>query len=198
MKNNNKASLLDLICVFLVLAAANMVTGVSTEFKVGDNGGWREPDLDNAAMYNQWAAKNRFQVGDSLSKGVNMISFLFRVQDSVLVVDKWGYHHCNTSNPISTFDDGKTVIKLDRPGPFYFISGAPDHCKNGQRLLANVLTLHPTPESPPSIAVPPQPYPTNSPSPSPLPSSEVSVVVAFILISMASAAALVTLVWGAP
>ncbi|KAL7207946.1 hypothetical protein ACSBR1_029825 [Camellia fascicularis] len=62
----------------------------------------------------------------------------FRVSDSE---DKWGYFHCNMSNPISTFNNGNnTVVSLDKPGPMYFISGDPDHCKNGQRLVIQVMT----------------------------------------------------------
>ena len=76
--------------------------------------------------------------------------------DSVLVVEKWDYYHCNTNKPISSFNDGKTVINLDRPGLFYFISGAPDHCKKGQKLLIQVMGLHQRAESPPSIATPPE------------------------------------------
>ncbi|KAF8400874.1 hypothetical protein HHK36_014177 [Tetracentron sinense] len=182
------ASLLALFYAFLLLATMNAVAGDLTEFKVGDTGGWREPDANSTSMYSQWAAKNRFQVGDSLN-------FEYK-EDSVLVVEKWGYHHCNTSNPISAFNNGKTVIKLDKPGPIYFISGAPDHCKNGQRLVVDVLTVHPTP---PSIAVPPQSYnPTDSFAPSPLPSSGVSVAVAAIPFLMALTATLVTLVSGSP
>jgi hypothetical protein len=99
------------------------------------------------------------------------------MNDSVLVVDKYDYYHCNTSEPITAFNDGKnTVVKLDRPGPFYFISGAPDHCKNGQRLLVDVMSPHgphPIAPSPPSTAFPPEP--DKGPSPSLPPSSGVVV-----------------------
>ncbi|KAF8407089.1 hypothetical protein HHK36_006214 [Tetracentron sinense] len=187
---NNMASLLGL-CAVLVLVTINTVTGASYEFKVGDTRGWREPDANDTAMYNQWAAKNRFRVGDSL--------FFKYKEDSVLVVDKWGYYHCNTTNPISAFNNRKTVIKLDKPGLFYFISGAPDHCRNGQRIAINVLSLHPTPQLPSSIAVPPQPYPTDSPSPSPLPSFSVSLSVTLIPVSMALITTTIAIFfWGSP
>ncbi|KAK4838963.1 hypothetical protein QYF36_017885 [Acer negundo] len=59
-------------------------------------------------------------------------------------------------------------MKLDRPGPFYFISGTFDHCRNGQRLLVEVMGLHQSPHSPPStIAAPPE----TLLGPRPLPSS---------------------------
>ncbi|KAF8393419.1 hypothetical protein HHK36_021663 [Tetracentron sinense] len=188
---NSMASLLGLFCAFLVLATVNTDAGASNEFKVGNIGVWRQPDANDTAMYNQWAANNRFRVGDSL--------YFEYKEDSVLVVDKRGYHHCNATNPISAFNNGKTVIKLDKPGLFYFISGTPDHCRNGQRLVVNVLVLHPsTPQPPLSIAIPPQPYPTDSPSPSPLPSSGASVAATMVIVSMVLTTNLVTLVYGAP
>ncbi|KAF5202105.1 Early nodulin-like protein [Thalictrum thalictroides] len=145
-----------------------------TRFKVGESIGWRMPDENDTALYSQWAAKNRFLVGDSLY-------FEYR-NDSVLMVNKGGYYHCNTTNPISTSNDGKTVIKLEKPGPAYFISGTPEHCKKGQRLLIDVMTHPhpPSPPSPPSIAVPPQPFFPVSPAPSPNQSSGISVSVAWV------------------
>ncbi|XP_042492698.1 stellacyanin-like [Macadamia integrifolia] len=166
------ASLLGFFFTVLIAATLSInpqVADASSEFKVGDNQGWREPGANDTQIYNLWAAHNRFQVGDSLN-------FEYK-EDSVLMVDKWGYYHCNTSKPISAFNDGKTVIKLDTPGPFYFISGAPNHCNNGQRMVINVLALHPpTPQSPPpSIANPPLTYMAESPSPPPNQSSAVSI-----------------------
>lgn len=103
------ASLLALFCTALIAVTMIAVGEASNEFKVGESRGWREPANDTDP-YNQWAVKNRFRVGDSL--------YFEYKEDSVLVVDKFGYYHCNTSNPISAFNDGKTVINLDRPGPF--------------------------------------------------------------------------------
>lgn len=71
--------------------------------------------------------------------------------DSVLVVEKWGYYHCDTSKPIIAFNNGNSTVKLDRPGLFYFISGTSDHCKRGQRMIIDVLS----PRSPHSTAAPP-------------------------------------------
>ncbi|KAA8540372.1 hypothetical protein F0562_024709 [Nyssa sinensis] len=169
----------------------NAPVEASKEFKVGDAEGWRQPDVNETSLYNQWAAINRFHVGDSLRFKYN--------NDSVLVVYKGGYYHCNTSNPISGFNNGNTVINLDKPGPAYFISGTPDHCKNGQRLVVDVMSLHPISQTPPSIATPPQPYfPVSlSPSPSPL-SAGVSVSVTLISVSIALLISLVTVVCCVP
>lgn len=61
-------------------------------------------------------------------------------KDSVLQVSKEGYDSCNTSNPINEYNDGNTKVKLDHPGPFYFISGAKGHCQKGQKLVVVVMT----------------------------------------------------------
>ncbi|KAJ4950874.1 hypothetical protein NE237_027706 [Protea cynaroides] len=123
------ASLLGVFFTVLIAFSFSMnpkLAHASTEFKVGDNGGWLEP-INNTQIYNQWAAHNRFHVGDSL--------YFEYKNDSVLVVDKWDYYHCNSSKPIFSFNDGKTVIKLDKPGPFYFISADLNHSSSLRELF---------------------------------------------------------------
>ncbi|OMO66594.1 Peptidase M41 [Corchorus olitorius] len=121
----------------------------SKQFTVGDHKGWQQPGANDSAFYSHWASRKRFHVGDSLS---------FEYQnDSVLVVEKWDYYHCNTNKPIFSFTDGNsTIVNLDRPGLFYFISGTVHHCRSGQKLLIRVMGLHQKPDqSPPSVAAPP-------------------------------------------
>lgn len=50
--------------VFVVLVL--MERAGATQFKVGGGSGWTVPSDPTA--YNQWAQKNRFQIGDSLCK----------------------------------------------------------------------------------------------------------------------------------
>ncbi|KAI6690075.1 hypothetical protein NL676_026903 [Syzygium grande] len=143
--------------VVAVFAALVLVGGASMKakveaarvFRVGGGEGWHEPTELNSSLYSDWAKRNRFRVGDSLN-------FEYK-NDSVLVVDKWSYYHCNTSNPITAFNNGNSTFTLDKPGFFYFISGATNHCKNGQRLIVDVMSPHRSPRyTPPSIANPPQ------------------------------------------
>jgi hypothetical protein len=61
-------------------------------------------------------------------------------KDSVLQVNKEDYANCNISNPIEEYKDGNTKVKLDRSGPFYFISGAKGHCEKGQKLTVVVIS----------------------------------------------------------
>ncbi|KAG7014059.1 Early nodulin-like protein 1, partial [Cucurbita argyrosperma subsp. argyrosperma] len=136
------------------IMAAAAVSAAAFEFKVGDEMGWQLPKPNNSEFYSYWASINRFQIGDSLSFEYN--------NDSVVMVEKWDYYHCNSSDPILSFDNGKGVIKLDRAGAFYFISGFPDHCKNGQRLLVQVLS----PPLPDLIGPSPEAYDDDAPSPS--------------------------------
>lgn len=117
--------------------------------------------------------------------------------DSVLVVNKYDYYHCNTTEPITAFNDGNSaVVKLDRPGPFYFISGAPDHCNNGQRLLVDVMSPHGRHPSPPSVAFPPE-TDKQGPSPSTLPSSGVVVSATLSSVFRVLIAGFVTFLWSA-
>ncbi|GFZ11775.1 hypothetical protein Acr_23g0001600 [Actinidia rufa] len=139
----NMAPLFSLLLTFFLIRMASMNAQVeaSKEFKVGDANGWRQPGENETGLYNQWAAKNRFHVGDSLR-----------------------FHN--------------TVIDLDKPGPAYFISGDPDHCKNGQRLVIEVMGPHSTPHFRPFIAAPP--VSSMAVSPSPLASSGESAPVTMV------------------
>ncbi|KAI4355599.1 hypothetical protein L6164_004356 [Bauhinia variegata] len=153
------ASLKGVLCNFLIIffAAMNGSVGAKRQFKVGDHLGWQEPGHNNTAFYSQWAAKNRFQIGDSL---------VFEYQnDTVLTVEKEDYYNCDSKDPITAFNNGRSIINLERAGPLYFISGTDNHCENGQRLIVEVMSPHPISKSPPFIFVPPEAFQAEAPSP---------------------------------
>ena len=79
MKNTNMVSSLGvLFTALIVLVAMNSSAGAATEFRVGDGDGWRKPGVNETAMYEQWAKRNRFQVGDSLCEFVKIwVAFSF-------------------------------------------------------------------------------------------------------------------------
>ncbi|XP_006280562.2 early nodulin-like protein 2 [Capsella rubella] len=156
---------------FIILSSFATLFSVTDalRFNVGGNGVW---DLNPQENYNTWAERNRFQVNDTLffkyPKG----------SDSVQQVMKADFDGCNIRNPIKNFDNGESVVTLDRSGPFYFISGNQDHCKKGQKLIVVVLAVrnHPkvpiSPAKPPSSAQPPKSHSPVSPiSPAKPPSS---------------------------
>lgn len=87
-------------------------------------------------------------------------------KDSVLKVNKEDYESCNTENPQQKFDNGNTKVELQKPGPFYFISGAKNHCEQGQKLVVVVLTPRYR-----SIAFSPSPSPAEIDAPAVAPSS---------------------------
>ncbi|XP_062088361.1 early nodulin-like protein 7 [Humulus lupulus] len=148
------ASSVQVLCTWMVISLVLIINAPTLEalkeFKVGDELGWMVPSAKNeTSLYNQWAARNRFRIGDSL---------VFEYQnDSVVLVEKWGYYHCDASKPIIAFNNGNSTVMLDRSGLFYFISGSPDHCRNGQRMIVDVMSPHR--RHPLSPAVPPEPFP---------------------------------------
>ncbi|KAL6538486.1 hypothetical protein OROGR_012474 [Orobanche gracilis] len=141
----------SLLCAAVLAASMGAVMVAAFQFHVGDKGrGWKIPTGNEPETYNEWAAKNRFHIGDTL--------YFKYEKDSVLVVNSTDYSTCNTSNPISKFEDGNTVFEFDRSGLFYFISGHPGHCKLGQRLIVRV--MHPSNIGAPVLAPSPAPGPS--------------------------------------
>ncbi|EXC31401.1 Early nodulin-like protein 1 [Morus notabilis] len=102
------------------------------EFQVGGPKGWVVPPSNDSKIYNDWASKNRFQLGDT-------IRFKYS-KDSVMEVSQEDYKKCNSSRPNFFSNTGNTVFKLDHYGPFYFISGVSGHCERGQHLIIKVKT----------------------------------------------------------
>lgn len=61
-------------------------------------------------------------------------------KDSVLQVTKEDYLNCNTTKPVAEYKDGNTKVKLDKSGPFFFISGVKENCEKGQKLIVVVMS----------------------------------------------------------
>jgi len=98
--------------------------------------------------------------------------------DSVMVVKKEDFDSCNTNNPIEKMDDGDSIFELSHSGLFYFVSGNPDNCKTGQKLVVLVMAVRqavPTKTAPPpESTLPPKGFPaTGFPAPA-LPPSDKS------------------------
>ncbi|XP_027333371.1 early nodulin-like protein 1 [Abrus precatorius] len=141
-------STLSLLVFFLLFGFS-----VAKETLVGGKtDAWKIPSSQSDSL-NQWAERSRFQVGDYLVWKYD------GGKDSVIEVNREDYGNCSVSKPIKEYNDGNTKVKLEHPGPFYFISGAKGHCEKGQKLVVVVLT----PRGRTNSAI----SPTTSPSPSP-------------------------------
>ncbi|KFK32598.1 hypothetical protein AALP_AA6G264700 [Arabis alpina] len=121
-----------LVAIFSLLFLCSLTT--ANEVTVGGKSGdWKIPP-SSSYSFTEWAQKSRFKVGD-------FIVFKYEAgKDSVLEVTRYAYKNCNTSNPLANYTDGETKVKLDRSGPFYFISGANGHCEKGQKLSLVVIS----------------------------------------------------------
>lgn len=152
--------------LLLIFLACLISSSYAYQFYVGGKDGWVPNPSEN---YNHWAERMRFSVNDTLlfkyKKGSN----------SVLVVNKDDYEKCNTNNPIKKMDDGNSIFKFDRSGPFFFISGNKNDCEKGsQKLIIVVLAIRtppsaptpPTPSTPPHgpVASPPATSPATPPA----------------------------------
>ncbi|XP_052181864.1 early nodulin-like protein 3 [Diospyros lotus] len=123
-----------LLPCLILLFVVPFVPSDAREFLVGGReSSWKIPHFPED--FNRWSGKMQFVVGDTL-----VLKYKEKA-DSVLQVTEENYNNCNTTNPIKQYDDGDTEIQLDRPGPFYLISGAAGHCEKGQKLAVRVLSL---------------------------------------------------------
>ncbi|KFK27769.1 hypothetical protein AALP_AA8G426600 [Arabis alpina] len=93
----------------------------------GKPSGWKIPSSP-ADSLNKWAESLRFHVGDTLVWKYD------GEKDSVLQVTKEAYINCNTTNPAANYSNGDTKVKLERSGPFFFISGSKSNCVEGEKL----------------------------------------------------------------
>ncbi|KAJ6732219.1 EARLY NODULIN-LIKE PROTEIN 3 [Salix purpurea] len=122
--------------VFSLVLMMSSLWGLSQAKDVlvgGKTDAWKIPSSESDSL-NKWAGNARFLIGDSLVWKYD------GQKDSVLQVSKEAYAACNTTNPIEEYKDGNTKVKLDRSGPFYFISGAEGHCEKGQKIVVVVLS----------------------------------------------------------
>ncbi|KAJ0046508.1 hypothetical protein Pint_04220 [Pistacia integerrima] len=99
---------------------------------------WSVPS--NNSTLNQWAEKNRFQIGDSLGKFYSL-------------------HR-------GSFGQNSQMAKLSslssQSGPFYFISGSKDNCLKSEKLIVVVLADRSNSSSKTNNITPPSPSPSNS------------------------------------
>ncbi|KAI5009761.1 hypothetical protein ZWY2020_011898 [Hordeum vulgare] len=137
------SSLLPVVALLALLFGASR----ATDFEVGADAGWVVPAAGGSGTYNDWASKNRFLVGDS-------VHFKYKA-DSVMEVTQEEYDKCGSTHPIFFSNNGDTEVRLDRPGPFYFISGVTGHCERGQKMVVKVIGQNEPPPAPPSGAAPP-------------------------------------------
>ncbi|MBA0783582.1 hypothetical protein Gotri_001276 [Gossypium trilobum] len=138
--------------------------GYARDFSVN----WGLHNGPNAENYNQWAEKNRFQIGDSL------VFTYTPNDDSVLQVNKDAYKNCSVESPLSSYTDGHTVFSLSHSGPYYFISGNKDNCEKNEKLEVVVLADRSNRSSTANETNPSSPPPSSSIDimPSPAPSGE--------------------------
>ncbi|KAM0943421.1 putative Phytocyanin domain, cupredoxin [Dioscorea sansibarensis] len=105
------------------------------EFLVGGAAGsWKIPSSTSESL-NKWAEANRFQAGDSL-----VFKFADK-KDSVLKVSREDYLACRTSAPLEEHKDENALVKLDRSGANYFISGNQKACEQGEKLIVVVMSM---------------------------------------------------------
>ncbi|KFK29635.1 hypothetical protein AALP_AA7G159300 [Arabis alpina] len=123
-----------LTLVFLLFSTVSHADSKPRVILVGGSvGSWKVPDSPNNTL-NQWAENTRFKVGDFLVWKYDM------KVDSVLQVTKEDYDSCNTAKPLKAYNDGDTKVELDKSGHYFFISGAPNNCAKGEKIILVVLS----------------------------------------------------------
>nr|CAD1823146.1 unnamed protein product [Ananas comosus var. bracteatus] len=118
------------LCIFALFAV--LAVSEAADFLGGSTNAWKIPTSASDTL-NQWAAANRFQVGDSLVWKYD------KEKDSVIQVTREDYLSCNTSSPIAEHKDGATAVNLARSGAYYFVSGAEGACEKGEKVIVVVM-----------------------------------------------------------
>ncbi|GAB4854650.1 hypothetical protein Ancab_023232 [Ancistrocladus abbreviatus] len=122
------------LLIFAIAAAVLISSTEGRDHLVGGKAdGWKVPSSQSDSL-NKWAGSSRFQVGDYL-----VFKFDSK-KDSVLQVTRDAYINCSTTSPIEEYSNGEAKVRLDRSGPYYFISGAGDNCEKGQKLIVVVMS----------------------------------------------------------
>ncbi|KAJ8434810.1 hypothetical protein Cgig2_033532 [Carnegiea gigantea] len=119
-------------CLALALALLLSFTEARDHLVGGKADAWKVPSSE-AESLNKWAEKNRFQIGDYLVWKYDS------KKDSVLQVTREAYLSCNTTGPIEAHKEGETKLKLDKSGPYYFISGYQPNCEKGEKIIVVVM-----------------------------------------------------------
>ncbi|XP_076947996.1 early nodulin-like protein 2 [Bidens hawaiensis] len=130
------------LCIFFLLFSTLLYFSNAFNLTVGGNDGWT---LHPTESYSQWSGRLRFNVNDTLHFKYNGKS------DSVMEVNKANYDTCNTNNSITTLTGGDSFFILNRPGPFYFISGNKSSCNQGQKVTVVVVSPRKK-QTPPTLA----------------------------------------------
>jgi hypothetical protein len=139
-----------LLLLLLVSGCAGAV------YKVGDLDAWGVPPPSKPDVYKRWAKSIHFALGDSICKQPNqpppqclthsptcltralIAGFLYPPsQDSVLQLAPEAFASCDLSRPVARLADGNS-FNLTMPGRAYYASGAPGHCRKGQKLWVDV------------------------------------------------------------
>lgn len=118
------------VVLLLLLLLVGVCAGAV--YKVGDLDAWGVPPPSKPDVYKRWAKSIHFALGDS-------IWFLYPPsQDSVLQLAPAAFASCDLSRPVARLADGNSLFNLTAPGRAYYASGAPGHCRRGQKLWVDV------------------------------------------------------------
>ncbi|KAK6263695.1 hypothetical protein QUC31_011841 [Theobroma cacao] len=128
------------VMFFMMIMVALRGLSMAAVYKVGDSAGWTI--LGNGQDYHDWAATNKFFVGDTLF-------FEYNTQfHNVKQVNVEDFKSCNPDNPIATYVDGSDNITLKSSGEYYFLCGFPGHCQAGMKLHITVNSAANSPQNP--------------------------------------------------
>jgi hypothetical protein len=152
--------------LLLLLLLADGCAGAM--YKVGGLDAWGVPPPSKPDVYKAWARSIHFALGDSICKphcyfsmhdyysrsslwigfhshSHSRAGFLYPPsQDSVLQVTPEAFAACDLASPVLKLADGNSVFNLTAPGRAYYTSGAPGHCRRGQKLWVDVPTANGT------------------------------------------------------
>ncbi|CAH8262611.1 unnamed protein product [Arabidopsis lyrata] len=112
-------------------------------YKVGDSRGW---SVYNSYYYYKWSEGKQFHVGDTLFFEYN--KYLNDVRE---ISNDLDFKSCEQNSTVAVYKTGHDLVKLTKPGVYYFVSLKTGLCQAGIKLR---VTVQPSSEAVPFPNVP--------------------------------------------
>ncbi|KAM0932180.1 putative Phytocyanin domain, cupredoxin [Dioscorea sansibarensis] len=120
------------LVLLLPLMLNNIGGALARKYEVGGDQGW-----DVSTDFTSWASSTTFKVGDQL-----VFTYTPGLHTVVELAGEKEYNKCDINGALNSMNDGKSTVKLSKPGYRYFACGTMGHCQEGMKLKIKTLAAN--------------------------------------------------------